>query len=54
MANQTIEITTEEYKQLVADSIALTMLRNYAVKEEILLDSQIRSMLGVPRPKRKE
>ena len=54
MANQTIEITVEEYKKFVADNIMLNTLKNYAAKEEVLMDYRIREIIGVPRPESKE
>lgn len=49
-----VVITTEEYKKLIADSLVLNMVKEHAGKEEYLSDYQIREMIGVPKPEKKE
>jgi len=49
-----VVITTEEYKKLIEESIVLNAVKKYAAEEDFIFDSEIRKIIGVPKPEKKE
>lgn len=49
MANQTIEITVEEYKHLVQGSTQLNLIKNYFANREYVSQCEIATLLGVKK-----
>lgn len=47
-------IETREYRKLVEDSIVLNAVKKYAAEEDFIFDSEIRKIIGVPKPEKKE
>lgn len=47
MANQTIEITTEEYKKFVKDSALLQIVKDFVEDSKYIHRSDMASLLGL-------
>lgn len=50
----TVTITTEEYKQLLKDSIDLENVRNYVINDEYFIKADICRLLRIEKEKKED